>query len=98
MESKAITNAQITASSQFGDPGHDPWKARLNLVDYRGSWVAGVYKQGEYVQVDFGVTKMISKVAIQGRGKYEQYVTKISLKYSADGSQWFDYKDSKYIK
>ncbi|XP_028512679.1 uncharacterized protein LOC114574395 [Exaiptasia diaphana] len=27
MESKAITNAQITASSQFGDPGHDPWKA-----------------------------------------------------------------------
>ncbi|KXJ18806.1 Contactin-associated protein-like 5 [Exaiptasia diaphana] len=42
--------------------------------------------------------RMISKVAIQGRGMNEQYVTKISLKYSADGSQWFDYKDTKYTK
>ena len=58
MENNGIANDQITASSEYSDPGHNAWKARLNFVDWRGSWVANSQNPGEYVQVDFGTIKV----------------------------------------
>jgi hypothetical protein len=60
-----------------------------------GSW-KGKAKLGEYWQVDLLANKMITKVATQGRptDKYNrnQWITKYSLAYSADGVTWTDYR------
>lgn len=96
MENGAITDAQITASSVFSYFSCTTKRARLNLVNPKSSaWCAGLRKVGEYLQVDLGSLKSITKVATQGRHASRQWVTEYTLAYSNDRKTWVDYKGGK---
>lgn len=104
MEDGNITDSQITASSTYRQiPTLDPWQARLNNpgitgVTY-GSWSAGSRSVGEYLQVDLGCVKMITKIATQGRSiGVNQHVTKYSVSYSNDTTSWPQYLQDGAIK
>ena len=94
MESGAITDDQISASSQYS--GAHGWvRARLNLgTDSKGNggWSAKKSDANQWIQVDLGKIMIVKGVATQGRTDYRQFVTKYNLKYSDDGQTFTDYK------
>lgn len=95
MESGAITDDQISASSQYSE-AHGWVRARLNLgIDSKGNggWSAKKSDPNQWIQVDLGKIMTVKGVATQGRaGSYRQFVTKYNLKYSDDGQTFIDYK------
>jgi len=100
MESRAITDAQITASSEH-DAAHGASHARLNFQEIpneaAGGWVAKANDQHPWLQVDVGARLakvIITGVATQGRNSlnYEQWVTKYTLQYSDTGDPIRHYK------
>ncbi|XP_022804380.1 zinc metalloproteinase-disintegrin-like kaouthiagin-like [Stylophora pistillata] len=90
MQNGEIKDSQITASSaRKGEPAQN---ARLNL---KGKyWCAGEKSKSEYLQVDLGEVKTVSKVLIQGRGTWYSWVTGFFLHYSDDGQRWATYTES----
>ena len=94
-----INNSQITASTYYSHLTA-PWNGRLNTeIDSKG-WAPQARAAGQYLQIDLGKDKMVSKVATQGRGHpgatpdTNQYVTKYSLQFSANNLQWVSYNTS----
>jgi len=100
MQSGAIPNASITASSYYNS-GHEPFRARLynqaaqlyKVTVDTGSWSSKTLKAGEYLQVDLGRTTWVTMVATQGRPSYDQWITSYSVSYSLDGVNYQTYKE-----
>ena len=95
MESGAIKDAQITASTQW-DGNHDTSRARLNLKltgVKRGAWSTRVLDLKQWLQVDLGSYTTVTGVATQGRNapRLQQWVTKYRLQYSTDGVNFHFY-------
>ncbi|KAI8509876.1 hypothetical protein Bbelb_123040 [Branchiostoma belcheri] len=91
MESGAIPDGRITASSSFYG---EPYRARLNGVAGEGAWSAlYIHRKDQWLQVDLGEAKRVSGTVIQGRHKDDrtQYVKSYKLQYSADGKGWVTY-------
>ena len=96
MENGAISDAQITASSQF-DTSHAAIQGRLNfkaISSTFGSWSAGRNDLHQWLQVDLGshYTK-VTRVATQGSNGYSEWVTKYKLQYSNDGVNFPHYRE-----
>ncbi|EDO33727.1 predicted protein, partial [Nematostella vectensis] len=93
VESGYILNSQITASTIWG-VYHEPWRARLNnpmiLGGSVGSWSASINVIDQWLQVDLGSEKTITKVATQGRPNFAgyQWVTRYVIQYSLDQATW----------
>ena len=95
MESGAISDAQITASSQYSDH-HAARQARLNFKSSgikRGGWTARYIDINQWLQVDLGSYTTLTRVATQGRNGYGQWVTRYRLQYSDDGVNFHFYKE-----
>ena len=102
MESRTITDAQITASSEQ-NAVHGVSHARLNFQGIpnkaAGGWVADENDKDHWLQVDLGAryAKVImTGVATQGRNsssKFAQWVTKYKLQYSDNGEKIHHYKE-----
>ena len=93
MESKAIPDAKITASSQF-DKNHSPQRARLGTVrsgSKIGAWSAKTNDNGQWIQVDFGKAYKVTRIVTQGRQDHSQWVKKYMLEYSNDGVRFSSY-------
>ncbi|KXJ11582.1 Retinoschisin [Exaiptasia diaphana] len=56
-------------------------------------WCSGGNYLGpkEYVQVDLCSTKIVTKVATQGRANHDNWMKKYSLSFSQDGAVWSQY-------
>ena len=96
MESGAIADSQITASSEW-DVNHSPKQARLHTketVNARGAWACLTNDLNQWLQVDLGKVIPVTHVATQGRNSYSpaQWVTKYKLQFSADGISFLFYK------
>lgn len=99
MESGKITNQQITASSYWGSSilftNCQPINGRLNQGFPKG-WCAASATVGQWLQVDFGAIKTVTKIATQGRftsNRWNQYVKQYKLAYYCDGTAtWIEYK------
>jgi len=104
MESGAISDAQISASSEF-NADHAAIQGRLNFQETSkksGSWSARTNDANQWLQIDLGnqLTKVTS-LASQGRnynpswpyGAHSQWVTKYKVQYSNDGSNFQNYKE-----
>ncbi|KAK3703199.1 hypothetical protein QZH41_004966 [Actinostola sp. cb2023] len=110
MQSGAIPNASIKASSIWHDPsGHEPWRARLHnqpKLPYNtgvdvAAWVAGNDTLGEYLQVDLGEVMYVTAVATQGRPyltSESQRVKKYRLAYRLSGNPWKAYREYNAVK
>ncbi|XP_078352789.1 uncharacterized protein LOC144637600 [Oculina patagonica] len=87
MESGAILDAQITASSEWSE-NHAAKQGRLNFQqtgNTAGAWVAGTNDVNQWLQVDLGSQYFrVTGVATQGRNVWSQWVTKYKLQYSND--------------
>ena len=97
MESGAIKDAQITASTQ-SDDNHAPSRARLNSklpgVE-TGAWSSRVLDLKQWLQVDLGRYTSVTGIATQGRNVnwHNDWVTKYRLQYSTDGVNFHFYKE-----
>ena len=92
MESKAIRDDQLDAKSY--ENGWEPRKGRLGNTR---AWCSDSEDPGvEYFEIDLKRVRHVSAIATQGV-KYtfkEYFVKTYTLKYSYDGSRWYQYKES----
>lgn len=100
MESGAISDAQITASSQFTSHYHHAAnQGRLHFQQTgikRGAWSAASNNARQWLQVDLSSHDYrITGVATQGRNSTtpQQWVTKYKLQYSNDAVTFWCYRE-----
>ncbi|XP_020628622.1 EGF-like repeat and discoidin I-like domain-containing protein 3 isoform X2 [Orbicella faveolata] len=97
MESGAIADSQLTASSEL-DSNHAIKRARLHTketdVYSRGSWVSATNDLNQWYQVDLGKITPVIHVSTQGRNFHSpaQMVTKYKLQFSDHGASFLFYK------
>ena len=101
MESGAIADSQITASSEY-DSRYGPKRARLytkeratNIIfKGAGAWSSLTKDSNQWLQVDLGKTTPVTHVATQGRNSQYtlQCVTSYKLQFSDDGASFLFYK------
>ena len=96
IESGAISDSQITASSQF-DNDHAPFQSRLNFKltgRKQGAWSALTNNGNQWLQVDLSIQfTTVTSIATQGRNVNNQWVTKYQLQHSNDGLIFHYYKE-----
>ena len=96
MESGAISDAQISASSQF-DANHAAIQGRLHFQKSpgkAGSWSARTNDVNQWLQIDLGnQASKVTRLATQGRNAFSQWVTKYKLQYSQDGVTFHYYRE-----
>lgn len=96
MESGAISDMQIRASSEFS-ADHAAIQARLNynVSGKVGSWSALTSDKNQWLQIDLlSRFAKVTRVATQGRRDSDQWVTKYNLKYSVNGLNFLYYRES----
>ena len=101
METGAISDAQISASSEY-NANYAAKQGRLHFLavpGIAGSWSAKTNNVNQWLQIDLGNqhTK-VTRVATQGRNDYSQWVTKYKLQYSDDGVNFQYYRENGAIK
>ena len=97
MQSGAISDGQITASSADigGNIDKPPWDGRLHNS---GIWVTNNMNSNEWLQIDLlSYYVIVARVATQGRGGWQQYVTFYNLQHSDDGVNFQYYREGKTI-
>ncbi|XP_066290420.1 discoidin, CUB and LCCL domain-containing protein 2-like isoform X2 [Branchiostoma lanceolatum] len=96
VESGAIPDAQMTASSEYND-NHGPRRGRLYIVNDDGgigAWCAKTNDGNQWLQVDLGKVAEVWGVVTQGRFRdYKEWVTTYKLHFSTDGNNWASYTD-----
>lgn len=103
MESGAISDSQISASSQYWS-NHAARQGRLNYKETRfnsGAWAARANNLNQWLQIDLGQVTKVTRVATQGRnyspswpfGPHLQFVTRYKLQYSNDGGNFQYYSE-----
>ena len=94
MENRAISDVQITASSEWGAELAAIW-GRLYMkgtAEHEGAWEPAITDTNQWLQIDLGVQKTnVTRVATQGRDSHYHRVTTYSLQYSDDGVNFQDY-------
>ena len=86
MENNAISDGQISVSSQIDDD-HGANQARLHFKISsinRAGWTALKNDPNQWLQVDLGAYTIVTRVATQGGKSVSQWVTKYTLQYSDD--------------
>ena len=97
MESGAIANSQLSASSEY-DVYHSRFRARLHTKETSryaiGAWSSLLTDLNQWIQVDLGEIKNVTHIGTQGRNAYSpaQYVTRYKLQYSENGTTFWFYK------
>lgn len=96
MENNAISDGQISASSQV-DEDHAANQARLHAKisgSKGGGWSALKNDPNQWLQVDLGTYTRVTHVATQGRNSFSGWVTKYLLQYSDDGFVFRSYEEA----
>lgn len=81
MEAKTNLNSRATAN-------------RGRLMDDKFGWCGTASLPSDYLQVDFGVVKVVSGIALQGHETLTDHVTKFKVEYSSNGVVWKTYTES----
>ena len=99
MESGAILDSQIKASSQFNALTHAAKLARLHLKArlHGGKWKFGCWSalrndQNQWLQIDLRQARKVTGIATQGRDAAGQWVKKYKLQYGDDEQCFISYR------
>ena len=96
MENRAISDAQITSSSQL-ENRFSAVQARLYSKadgNSQEGWASLQDDLSQWLQVDLGSYTTVTRVATQGRYGHDQWVTAYRLQYSDDGDTFHFFEDS----
>ena len=89
VEDGRIEDSQITASTEW-NANHRASYARLNQPG--GPGMAGGWcpsgDHGEWLQVDLGVSRLVSGIVMQGRADLGHWVRTYMVQYNRDGSSY----------
>ncbi|XP_032993060.1 coagulation factor VIII isoform X1 [Lacerta agilis] len=92
MESNAISNEQVSASSYISNVLYtwSPFLARLNLNGRVNAWRPKVDSSAEWLQVNFRKTMRVTGLMTQGAKSAftKMFVKEFSLSSSLDGKRW----------
>ena len=91
MEDGRILDSQITASSEYNSDFGSVTNARLNRPASVGKFGGPATSDlDQWVQVDLGVSRLVTGIAIQGRDRATviHFVKKYMVQYSSDGGTW----------
>ncbi|CAH3171312.1 unnamed protein product [Porites evermanni] len=97
METKNITDRQITASTEY-NAGTGATNGRLNFKPgggKSGAWSARQNDVHQWLQVDLEGKTEVTGIEIQGRQDDDQWVTNFTISYSSDGTTYTSYQNSK---
>lgn len=81
---------KIHASSVYNE-NYNEKGCKLNVMMPSGkasAWCAKAEDKNPWIEVDFDIALLIDAVSIQGRGDYNQYVTKFRILQSPDGKHF----------
>lgn len=104
MESGAIPDRQMGASSEYGE-NHAASQGRLHFKETAvkaGSWSVRTNNRNQWLQIDLGNQNTnVTRVATQGRNHYSnwphgprsQWVKKYKVQYGDDGVNFQYYRD-----
>ena len=107
MESRKITDGQITASTEFhGDLAYGAENGRLNFkyrvdeagVRQSGGWTSQVRDVHQWLQVDLGAKTEVTGIQTQGRQDRFQWVRSFTISYCSNGTTYTPYQNSKVWK
>lgn len=73
------------------DANHGPNNARIYRMaggGRTGAWSAKTNDKGQWIQVNLGKITTVTKIGIQGRQDYAQWVTSYKVSYSQDGQHF----------
>ena len=101
MQSKQISDSAITASSYWSGV-NSAYYGRLHFLpsssQVGGAWLSQSNEKGQFFQVHFGDWRKLTRVAIQGRQDYDQWVKSFSLSYGYDSLFFQDYTEGEVKK
>ena len=100
MQNKQIPDSAITASSEWYSAAKACY-GRLHFLSRSGilgGWVAGRNDKAQFFQVHFGGWRKVTRVAVQGRQDYDQWVASFSLSYGYDSVFFYDYTEEEAKK
>ena len=93
MESLAITDAQISASSEY----NDSYAASDARLYYKGGWVAATNDENQWLEVDMeSQLTRVARISTQGAhsdGLVLGWVTSYQLQFSSDGVDFQNYPE-----
>ena len=72
-------------------------KQQDSLYLLTGAWCSGVLDTNQYLQVDLGKEKIITRIAIQGRPEEKNYVSSFALNYSNDANNWIKLSKVRFL-
>ena len=85
MEDGSIKDSQITASTSFNIFLGPHW-SRLNKG---GSWSVAHISIDQWIQVDLGISRIITGIVLQGGDEgTQEWVKSYKVEYSRDGIAW----------
>ncbi|KAL9974953.1 hypothetical protein ACROYT_G012065 [Oculina patagonica] len=87
MESGAILDSQITASSEWSST----FAAHQARLRFGRGWAAGQNDNNQWLQVDLQQTTTVTRIATQGMNGYSQWVTEYKLQYNGDDEHTFKF-------
>lgn len=90
MENGSIADFQIISSTVWG--GYSAEDGRLNGDR---AWVAKKNDRNQWIQVDLGELKIVTKIATQGRKDEDQWVTTYNVSYGQKFNQYQVYSVDK---
>lgn len=91
----------MLSSSTEWDSNHGPSNAKLDFLaggGKRGAWSARKNDHHQYLQITFDREMKVTRISIQGRSDYNQWVKTFTLEYSADGVSFAPYKEGGIVK
>ena len=96
MEYGQISDDSITASSPQVGSFAGPENARLHFKGAPGigAWMPQVHDRNQWLQVDFGRETRVTGISTQGHHYATWWVTRYSLGYSNNGSNFTEYQQN----
>ena len=85
-DSTIITNNQMTASGTYKSSSNAPHAARLGTTTGSTWWSTYYLNKNQWLKIDLGNAKTITKLKIQKSGDGQSWVTKYKVSHSTNGS------------
>lgn len=100
MQNGKLPNSAISASSTLNSY-YGPENARLHFHPQSGrygAWIPKTQDLNQWLQLDFGVETVVTRIETQGRQDAAQWVKKYTLRYSKNGDYFQQYQPEGYTK